>query len=261
MQRSLPVLLASLLLLLVGPLLPAQEPGALEVTTLRNAHGLEARTLAWGATLISLRVPDRTGELGEVTLGFDEPARYLQPHPFFGSTAGRYANRIALGRFTLDGVTYQLVTNNGPNHLHGGERGFDKRVWKAEPEGTNSVRYRYTSADGEEGYPGTLQVSVRYTLTEKDELRLDYEATTDKATVLNLTNHTYWNLAGRGDIRAHELRLHAARYTPVDAGLIPTGEIRPVRGTPLDFTTAKPVGADLDQLKGPACPMGTTTTS
>jgi aldose 1-epimerase len=234
----------------------AEEPGALEQHTIRNAAGMEARTLAWGATLIGLSAPDRSGKMGEVTLGFDDTARYLQPHPFFGSTAGRYANRIARGRFALDGQTYTLATNNGANHLHGGARGFDKRVWKAEPLRPASVRYRYTSLDGEEGYPGTLQVSVTYTLTDKNELRLDYEATTDKPTVLNLTNHTYWNLAGHGDVLGHELRLNAPRYTEVDPGLIPTGEIRLVKGTPLDFTTTKPIGRDLASVHVESQPVG-----
>jgi aldose 1-epimerase len=235
---------------------PAQEPGALEVCTLRNSAGMEARTLAWGATLIGLTAPDASGRMTDVTLGFDDPARYLQPHPFFGSIAGRYANRIALGRFMLDGKTYTLATNNGPNHLHGGKRGFDKRVWKAEPRGPGSVRYSYTSPDGEEGYPGSVELSVTYTLTDKKQLQIDYEATTDKPTVLNLTNHAYWNLAGRGDVRAHELRLNASRYTVVDAGLIPTGEIRPVQGTPLDFTTSKPIGRDLAAFQAQGQPGG-----
>jgi aldose 1-epimerase len=257
MKRSFPRLLAfALITLLALSAARAQEPGALEVTTVRNSAGMEARILAWGATLIGLTAPDRDGKMAEVTLGFDDPARYLQPHPFFGSIAGRYANRIALGRFTLDGQTYTLATNNGPNHLHGGKRGFDKRVWKAEPRGTNSVKYSYTSPDGEEGYPGTVQVSVTYTLSDAKELRLDYEATTDKPTVFNVTNHAYWNLAGGGDVRSHELHLNASRYTPVDAGLIPTGELRTVKGTPLDFTTAKPVGRDLAALQGEGQPGG-----
>ncbi len=217
---------------------------------------MKVRILAWGATLSSVTVPDRTGKMGEVTLGFDEPERYREPHPFFGSIAGRYANRIALGRFVLDGQTYTLETNNGPNHLHGGKRGFDKRVWQAGAKRPGSAEYSYTSPDGEEGYPGTLQVSVTYTITEGNQLRIEYQARTDKPTVLNLTNHAYWNLTGSGDVRAHVLRLHASRYTPVDAGLIPTGEIRPVKGTPLDFTAAKPVGRDLAALQGEGQPGG-----
>jgi aldose 1-epimerase len=236
----------------------AQAPDgqAIEKITLKNAHGLEAGIITWGATLVRMTAPDRAGKFADVTLGFDDAARYLQPHPFFGSIAGRYANRIAKGRFTLDGRTFTLATNNGANHLHGGLKGFDKRVWKAEAAGSNAVRFSYTSPDGEEGYPGTLTASVTYTLTDKNELRLDYEARTDQPTVLNLTNHAYWNLAGIGDVLAHELRLHAARFTAVDEGLIPTGEIRPVAGTPLDFTAAKPVGRDIAPLKEKGQPLG-----
>src|SRR5260221_3517513 len=221
-----------------------------EVFTLKNAHGLEARVLTWGATLIKVSAPDRAGKFAEVTVGFEEPERYLAPHPFFGSIAGRYANRIARGKFTLDGQTLSLARNDGQNHLHGGARGFDKRVWKAEPLGGAAVRFSYVSPDGEEGYPGTLNVSVTYTLTDNNELRLDYEAATDKPTVLNLTNHAYWNLAGAGDILGHELRLNASRSTAIDRELIPTGEIRPVARTTLEFTTTQPVWRDIAALKG-----------
>lgn len=224
--------------------------GPAEVFTLKNAHGLRARILTYGATLVEMSVPDRHGKLADVTLGFDDLERYTKPHPFFGSIAGRYANRIGQGRFELDGHTYTLAKNNGANHLHGGARGFDKRIWKAEPQGEDAVRLTYASVDGEEGYPGTLQVAVTYQLSAKDELSIAYEAMTDKATVLNLTNHTYWNLAGSGDVLAHELRLNAARYTEVDAGLIPTGAYGAVAGTPLDFTKMKPVGRDIAALKG-----------
>jgi aldose 1-epimerase len=230
--------------------------GPVEVVTLTNPHGLRARVLTWGATLVSMSVPDRHGKLAEVTLGFDDLERYAKPHPVFGSIAGRYANRIAEGRFELDGHTYTLAKNIGAHHLHGGTRGFDKRNWKAEPRGADAVRLTYTSADGEEGYPGTLQVAVTYKLTVADELSISYEATTDKATVLNLTNHTYWNLAGSGDVLGHELRLNAAHVTEVDAALIPTGAYRAVAGTPLDFTAAKPVGRDIGGLKGEGLPGG-----
>lgn len=233
---------------------PQGEP--VEVFTLTNAHGVEARVITWGATLIKLTAPDRSGKFADVTLGFDDVHRYLSPHPFFGSVAGRYANRIAQGRFTLDGQTFTVTRNSGANHLHGGARGFDKHVWKPEIIGANSVRFTYTSPDGEEGYPGTLTASVTYTLTDKNELRIDYEARTDKPTVVNLTNHAYWNLASGGDVLGHELRLNAARFTAVDDGLIPTGEIRPVAGTPLDFTTAKPIGRDIAPLKEPGQPLG-----
>ncbi len=245
--------LSSFLLVLASApaLLVAQTPEAkpVETFTLTNAHGLRARFIPWGATLIEMSVPDRDGKLADVTLGFDKPERYLEPHPFFGAIAGRYANRIALGKFTLDGRDFPLATNNGRNHLHGGPRGFDKRIWKPEPAGKSAVRFTYTAADGEEGYPGAMKVAVLYTLTDKDELRLDYEATTDQPTVLNLTNHAYWNLAAAGDVLEHELRLHASRFTPVDDGLIPTGEVRAVAGTPLDFTRTKTVGRDIAALK------------
>ncbi|HEV7401488.1 MAG TPA: aldose epimerase family protein [Chthoniobacteraceae bacterium] len=230
--------------------------GPVDVFTLTNAHGLRARVLTWGATLVSMSAPDRDGKLADVTLGFDDLERYTKPHPFFGSIAGRYANRIGQGRFELDGHTYTLAKNNGANHLHGGVRGFDKRIWKAEPQGDDAVRLTYTSVDGEEGYPGTLRVAVTYQLTAADGLSISYEATTDKATVLNLTNHTYWNLAGSGDVLGHELRLNAAHVTAVDPGLIPTGEYQAVAGTPLDFTTAKPLGRDIAALKGEGLPGG-----
>jgi len=219
-----------------------------EVYALANAHGLRARVMTWGAQLIEMTVPDRAGKLADVTLGYDTLEPYLQPHPFFGSIAGRFANRIALGRFTLDGHTYTLATNDGANHLHGGKRGFDKRNWAAKVTGENAVRFTYVSPDGEEGYPGRLTTSVTYTLTEANELRLDYTATTDAPTVVNLTNHAYWNLDGSADVHAHELRLAASKYTVVEPHCIPTGELRAVAGTPLDFLTAKPVGRDIAKM-------------
>lgn len=230
--------------------------GPVEVITLTNAQGLRARVLTWGATLVEMSVPDRTGKLADVTLGFDDLERYAKPHPFFGSIAGRYANRIAQARFDLDGRTFTLAKNNGAHHIHGGPRGFDKRNWKAESRGTDAVRMSYTSPDGEEGYPGALQVAVTYKLTAGNELWIAYEATTDRPTVLNLTNHTYWNLAGAGDVLGHELRLNAAHITEVDAALIPTGAFRAVAGTPLNFTKAKPVGRDIASLKGEGLPGG-----
>jgi aldose 1-epimerase len=232
------------------------EGGKVEIYTLTNAHGLRARVMTWGASIVEMSVPDRDGQLADVTLGFDSPEPYLVPHPFFGAIAGRFANRIAKGKFTLDGHEHTLATNNGPNHLHGGVRGFDKRNWTGEPVGANAVRFRYTSPNGEEGYPGTLQAAATYTLTDNDELRLDYEATTDQPTVLNLTNHAFWNLSGHrdgalaeADIRAHELRIPATRYTVVDAESIPTGELRAAADSVMDFTTAKPLGRDLAALK------------
>lgn len=222
-----------------------------ELYTLTNKKGAVCKVMTCGAIITELHVPDRAGQPGDIVLGFDNLEGYLKGHPYFGAAIGRVGNRIAKGRFTLDGKTFTLATNNGPNHLHGGLKGFDKVVWKAEPlqvKDGAAVRFNYTSPDGEEGYPGTLKVTMVYTLTDKNELRIDYEAATDKATPVNLTNHSYWNLAGGGDILGHELTLRARRFTPVDDTLIPTGEIRPVKGSPMDFTRAKPIGRDLKQL-------------
>ena len=230
--------------------------GAVEVWTLTNKAGLRARVLTWGATLVEMSAPDRDGKLGDVTLGFDALERYAQPHPFFGSIAGRYANRIAKARFAIDGRTFTLAANSGPNHIHGGKRGFDKRIWQAAARGADAVRFSYTSADGEEGYPGKLQVALTYKLTDANELWIAYEATTDLPTVVNLTNHTYWNLAGTGDVLGHELKLNARHITAVDAALIPTGQYLAVAGTALDFTKAKPIGQDIAQLKGEGTPGG-----
>jgi len=230
----------------------AGEPVDAFILTNRH-HTLRAKLTNWGACLVEMHTPDRNGALADITLGFDSLDRYLVKHPHFGVTTGRFANRIALGRFTLDGVTHQLAINNGPNHLHGGPTGFHARVWKADPVASgNGVRFSYTSADGEEAFPGTLAVTVTYTLTDDDELRLDYEATTDKPTVLNLTNHAYWNLAGagEGDVLGTEVTLHASRYIPVGATAIPTGEIAPVAGGPMDFTKAKTLARDFAQMTG-----------
>jgi aldose 1-epimerase len=223
------------------------------IFTLTNAHGLKARVTTWGAALVDMIVPDRAGRLADVTLGFDKLESYLGKHPSLGVTTGRFANRIARGRFTLDGVTYSLATNNGPNHLHGGPTGLHHRNWQAEPvAGANAVRFTYTSVDGEEGYPGTLKVAVIYTLTENDELLIEYEATTDKPTVLNLTNHAYWNLAGagEGDVLGHEVTIHAERFVPVDATGIPDGRIEPVAGGPMDFRKPKTIAKDFAQMTG-----------
>ena len=229
----------------------AGEP--LDAFILTNRRGLRAKLTNWGACLVEMHTPDRNGALADITLGFDTLDRYLVKHPHFGVTTGRFANRIALGKFTLDGVTHQLAINNGPNHLHGGPTGFHARVWKAEPTATgNGVRFSYVSADGEEGFPGTLTVAVTYTLMDDDELRLDCEATTDKPTVLNLTNHAYWNLAGagEGDVLGHEVTLHASRFIPVDAVGIPSGEIASVAGGPMDFRKAKTLARDFAQIGG-----------
>jgi len=221
--------------------------------TLRNAQGSVARFTSYGAMLIELHVPDRTGKVADVVLGFDSLPPYLAGHPFFGNTTGRYANRIAGAKFSIDGNTYTLAANNGVNHIHGGPKGLDTQNWDTEtvetPEG-GAVRFRHVSPDGAEGYPGNLSLTVTYTLTRANELRIDYEATTDKPTVINLTNHTYFNLkgAGEGDVLGHVLKLHAGRYTPGDDELIPTGEILSVAGTALDFRTPLPIGARWEML-------------
>ena len=227
---------------------------AVDIFTLTNRNGLKARIMTYGAILVSLDLPDRNGAFADCVLGYDSLDGYLKTSPYFGAIVGRYGNRIAKGRFTLDGKTYTLAANNGENHLHGGLKGFDKVVWTAEPfeeaDGVG-VKLGYLSKDGEEGYPGNLNVTVVYLLTNDNELRIDYEATTDKATPVNLTNHSYFNLTGgTRDILGHELMLAADRYTPVDAGLIPTGELDPVAGTPMDFTTPTAIGARIAQVDG-----------
>ena len=230
---------------------------AVELFTLTNASGLEARIMTYGAILVSLKVPDRNGVLADVNLGFDSLAGYLGTHPYFGAVIGRYANRIAKARFTLDGVEYRLAPNNNGNTLHGGIKGFDKVVWKAVPVkvayGTG-VKLTYLSKDMEEGFPGNLSVTVVYTLTDTNELEIRYEATTDKATLVNLTNHAYWNLKGegQGDVLGHRLQIEADKITAVDsaANLIPTGEILPVAGTPFDFTSPHAIGERIAKVEG-----------
>jgi aldose 1-epimerase len=224
------------------------------VYTLINNRGLKARLIDYGATLISVETPDKNGKLANITLGFPNPDGYLQRHPYFGSTVGRYGNRIAGGKFKLDGKEYTLATNNGPNHLHGGLKGFDAVVWKAQPLKEPSavgVQFTYRSKDGEEGYPGNLDVTVSYSLTNNSELKIDYAAKTDKATVLNLTNHAYWNLAGAGsgDILKHELTINADKYLPIDDTSIPTGKPADVKGTPFDFTSPHAIGERIGELK------------
>jgi len=225
----------------------------IEEYTLTNGHGLEVHAITYGGIIRVLKVPDRAGHIGDVVLGFDTPKGYLSdpPPPYFGAIIGRYGNRIANGAFTLDGHTYTLAKNNGPNSLHGGNRGFDKRMWNAEARQAAdgaSVIFSRLSPDGEEGYPGNLQVRVTYTLTRDDDLVVDYHATTDKATPVNLTQHSYFNLAGEGsgDILSHQLTINADRYTPVDDTLIPTGQLAPVQGTPFDFLKATAIGARID---------------
>jgi aldose 1-epimerase len=225
---------------------------SVSVYTLKNGHGTELRVLDYGGIIVSLRVRDRNGRLDDVVLGYDSLEDYLRASPYFGAIIGRYGNRIARGRFTLNGRTYTLARNDGPNHLHGGVKGFDKVVWAVEPferpDGVGLV-LRYTSPDGEEGYPGTLRATVTYTLTPADEVIFDYHATTDRATPVNLTQHSYFNLAGdgTGDILGHVVTLNADRFTPVDSTLIPTGELRSVAGTPFDFRTPTPIGARIEQ--------------
>jgi len=222
--------------------------------TLTSTKGLRVRIINYGAIVVSMTVPDRHGKLDDVLLGHDSLDHYLQRGGCAAAVIGRYANRIGNARFTLDGVEYKLAANNGPNHLHGGRKGFDRMVWKQE-EATASedrawVKLSYLSKDGEEGYPGNLQCTVTYTLTNDDEFRIDYEAETDKKTVVNLTNHAYWNLAGQGssDVFGHELMINASRFTVVDKGLIPTGVTASVVDTPLDFLSPKKIGSRIRQL-------------
>ena len=223
-----------------------------ELFTLTNTHGVEVRATNYGGIIVSIKTPDRAGKLADITLGYDSLAGYLKESPYFGAIVGRFANRIARGRFTLEGKTYKLAINNGPNSLHGGTKGLDKVVWTAEPVQSDSgaaVAFSYTSPDGEEGYPGTLRARVTYTLTDDDELIVDYHATTDKATPVNLSQHTYWNLTGDAsrDILDHRLTINADSMTPVDSTLIPTGKIVPVAGTPFDFRTPHAIGERIGQ--------------
>jgi aldose 1-epimerase len=223
---------------------------AVEIYTLTNAHGVQVKAMNYGCIITSVTVPDRNGKMADVVLGFDTLDEYLKGSSYFGAIVGRYGNRIAKGQFTLDGKTYKLATNNGPNHLHGGNKGFDKVLWSAAPKsdsGGVGVVFTRKSADGEEGYPGNLQVTITYTLTDNNALVVSYHAITDKATPVNLTQHSYFNLAADdGDILGHQLTIDADRYTPVDETLIPTGELAPVAGTPFDFTKATTVGARIN---------------
>ena len=224
--------------------------------TLTNSHGLVAKLIDYGATLVSMETPDRTGKMANITLGFPTLERYLERHPYFGSTVGRYGNRIANGRFSIDGKNFDLAKNNGPNHLHGGIHGFDSRMWKAKEWQTANavgVSFELVSPDGDEGYPGTLNCTVKYSLTENDELKIEYSATSDKTTVVNLTNHAYWNLggAGSGQILAHELEIAADKYLPIDDTSIPTGQLADVKGTAMDFTSPHTLGERISVLKEP----------
>ena len=226
-----------------------------ELFTLTNKNGLVAKITNYGGIVTELHVPDKNGQNGNVVLGFETLDKYVAGHPFFGTITGRVANRIGKGTFTLDGKQYKLETNNGPNHLHGGNNGFDKKVWQPESRDTKNgpaLRLTYLSPDGDAGYPGNLNTTVTYTLTNDNELKIDYQATTDKPTIVNLTNHSYFNLAGDGNgtVLDHELMINADRYTVFDKTQIPTGEIRSVKGTPLDFTKPTPIGQRIEKVEG-----------
>ena len=260
---------ALMMLLLVLPFLPvfAQTGKAMlkkesfgrtadgknvDLFVMKNANGIEVSIATYGGIIVSIKTPDRKGHLDDIVLGFSKLDGYLKGHPYFGAITGRYANRIAKGRFSLGGKEYKLATNNDVNHLHGGVVGFDKVVWSARqltiPDAV-AIELSYLSKDGEEGYPGNLSTRVTYTLNNKNELRIDYDAKTDKDTVLNLTNHSYFNLAGEGsgDILGHKLAVNADRFTPTDATAIPTGELRSVANTPFDFTQFVPIGERINQ--------------
>lgn len=226
-----------------------------EMLTLTNAHGAIAKVITYGATLTELWMPDPTGKMGDVVLGFDNLQGYLGKHPWFGATVGRVANRIAKGKFTLDGKEYSLEINDPPNNLHSGSHDLSRVVWKAEPShdhDSSVVRFTYVSPDGDEGYPGTLSISVTYKLTNDNALKIEYSATTDKATPVNMTNHSYFNLGGGSDILRETLYLAAESYTPVDSTLIPTGQIAPVKGTPFDFTHPVAIGAQMAGIESTA---------
>jgi len=256
----------SIIVLLLGGMLVAQstssKPGVQEqpfgtqdgrpvhLYTLTNSHGVEIKAMNYGGIIVSIKVPDRKGQLADIVLGHDKLEGYIPNPPYFGAIVGRYANRIANGEFTLDGKTYHLPKNDGPNTLHGGtDKTFNKVVWDAEPlKSKTGVAFSYLSHDGDDGFPGNLHMKVTYTLTDTNELVIDYEATTDKATPINVSQHSYFNLKGQGDgdILDHEIMINADRFTPVDKNLIPTGELRPVKGTPFDFTKSTRIGSRID---------------
>jgi aldose 1-epimerase len=262
--------LAALLVICIAPAAadPAAEPAPesipykifghtpqgelVRLYTLKNKNGMSVSIMDYGATIVEILAPDRAGKLADVVLGFDKFSPYPKLSPYFGATIGRYGNRIAKGQFTMGKTVYQLPCNDGPNSLHGGTRGFDKRMWKVEAVESDfpAIRFSRLSPDGEEGYPGNLFVSVTFSLNDNNELRISYEATTDKVTVVNLTNHSYFNLAGEGTILDHVLTLHADAFTPVDATLIPTGEIKKVQDTPWDFLSPTPIGLHLKEAGG-----------
>ncbi len=236
----------------------SEDFDSIQLYTLTNPSGMVVKVTNYGAIITSIVVPDRSGKMADIALGYNRVEDYMNAvdKPYFGAIVGRYGNRIAKGKFTLEGQTYSLAVNNGANHLHGGVIGYDKVVWDAKPSSSaNAIELSYASKDREEGYPGNLMLKVTYTLGDDNALKVDYHATTDKATPVNVTQHTYFNLKGEGEgtILDHELMLNAKQYTPVDEGLIPTGQMPAVAGTPFDFTTAKPIGRDIakedEQLK------------
>lgn len=232
---------------------------AVELYTLANSHGLTATIMNYGGIVTSLKVPDKNGQFTDVVLGYDNLDGYLKSSPYFGALIGRYGNRIAKGKFSLDGAEYTLATNNGVNSLHGGLKGFDKQVWTARPLPTAdgpALILTYVSRSGEEGYPGNLFVTAIYTVTEDNALRIDFTATSDKDTVCNLTHHSYFNLRGSGDVLGHVVYINADKFTPVDSGLIPTGELQPVAGTPFDFLTPTPIGAHIGNTNDEQIKLG-----
>lgn len=218
---------------------------------LENTRGLKVGIINYGAAIVSIETPDAQGRMADVVLGFETISGYQSAeNPYFGACCGRFANRLAKGRVSIDGVEHALAVNNGPNSLHGGLVGFDKKIWDAEIIDDHTVRMSLVSPDGEEGYPGTLKVTIAYTLTDDNELKLEYTAATDKKTVLNLTNHSYFNLAGGGSVLNHEIRIHADRWTVVDADAIPTGELRAVTGTGMDLREPTPIGKHIRDVQG-----------
>ncbi|MFN0107284.1 MAG: aldose epimerase family protein [Blastocatellia bacterium] len=222
---------------------------SVDLFTLTNRRGAQARITNYGGIVVSLKVPDRKGQMGDVVLGYDTLAEYVKRNPMFGALVGRFGNRIANAKFSLNGVEHQLAPNSGGHHIHGGRKGFDKVVWQAKPLASKdgaALELNYLSKDGEEGYPGNLAVTVTYTLTNDNALKIDYRATTDKDTIVNLTNHSYFNLAGTGDVRQHELQINAERTLVAGDKLIPTGEFKSVAGTPFDFRKPKAIGAEIN---------------
>lgn len=229
-----------------------EDGRTVELYTLTNENGMEVKIMTYGGTVTSIKVPDEEGNFENVVLGFDDLDKYLEGTPFFGAIIGRYGNRIAEGVFSLNGETYQLAKNDGDNHLHGGVKGYDKVLWTAKSHSDSTLELHYLSEDGEEGYPGNLDITVTYTVTEENELKIDYQATTDKLTPVNLTNHSYFNLSGdpATQILDHKLQIDASHYTPVNSQLIPTGKIAPVEGTPFDFTEPHEIGSRIEEVPG-----------